>query len=248
MNKHALWKTWQEWQSHDYYWVDLSRTVSPDTAHWSGFEDMTVKKLFDYKDGFFVEEYNMVSQYGTHADAPCHFAEGTRTLDQIRPDELVLPLCVVDIADKVKGNDDYEATLEDIESWEAKHGRIPENAFVALQTDWSKRPKDMLDNLDADGNKHYPGWSIEVLRFLVNERDIGAIGHETSDTDSAVGAATTNFECEYYILEQERYQVELMVNLSEVPATGALIFTGFPKMKDGPGFSARCLALCPVSK
>ena len=243
MTKHSLWQEWEKWQGAPYVWVDLSRTVSPQTAHWSGFKDMDTKKLFDYDDGFFVEEYTMVSQYGTHIDAPCHFAKGTRSLDEIRPVETVLPLCVVNVADKVARDDDYEVGVQDFLDWEAVHGRIPEKAFVALRTDWSKRPDDQLDNPDEEGQKHYPGWSLEALTFLVEERNVAAVGHETSDTDSAVGAVKNNFACEYYILAQNRYQVELMVHLSELPPTGALIFTGFPKMKDGPGFTARCLAL-----
>lgn len=244
MRNYPLWQIWENWQKH-YHWVDLSRSVSPNTAHWSGFPDMKVRDMFQYKDGFFVEEYTMVSQYGTHIDAPNHFVQGNRGLDELLPAEMVRPLCVIDVSEKAALNDDYEITLTDVENWEKNHGKIPEEAFVALRTDWSKRPDDALNNEDEDGNKHYPGWSLDVLKFLVNERNISAIGHETSDTDSAVGAVKNNFACEYYILEQERYQVELMTNLSELPAKGALIFVGFPKMAGGPGFTARCIALCP---
>ena len=164
--------------------VELSHDVSPNTPHWSGFPAMSDRTMFDYPDGFYVNEFNIVSQYGTHVDAPCHFVEGRRTLNEIGAEELILPLCVIDITAKAAADEDYAATAQDILEWEAVHGRIPEGAFVALRTDWSKRED--MDNYDADGNKHYPAWGIDAVKLLVEERNITAIGHETSDTDPAV--------------------------------------------------------------
>lgn len=40
--------------------------------------------------------------------------------------------------------------------WEEEYGKIPEGAFVAFRSDWYK--KENLDNNDAEGNPHYPGW------------------------------------------------------------------------------------------
>lgn len=223
--------------------VDLSHELSPQTPHWSGFPAMSVSKKFDYPDGFLVHEFQIVSQYGTHADVPSHFIEGGRPMHEIAPEELLLPLCVVDITAKVAENVDYAVSVQDLLDWEEQYGRIPPKAFVAIRSDWSKR--DDLDNRDANGAKHYPGWSLDALKFLVEQRDVGSIGHETSDTDTAVGAARDGYICEYYILEQNRYQIELLKNLSELPPIGSLIFCGFPKVKDGPGFTARCIAICP---
>ena len=50
---------------------------------------------------------------------------------------------------------------------------------------------------------------------------------------------------EQYILETDRIQIEVMRNLDQVPAVGAMIVCAFPKLKDGTGFSARCFAICP---
>lgn len=237
-----LWKQYDEWRKNCRF-VDLSHELSPQTPHWSGFPDMSVDMFFDYDAGFRVHKFTLVSQYGTHADAPLHFVQGRKGLHEFGASELILPLCVVDIRDKIAGNDDYSATEDDMKAWEAKYGRFPEGAFVALRTDWSKRED--MDNCDAQGAKHYPAWGISALKFLVEQRNIAAIGHETSDTDSAAMAVKTNYECEFYILDQNRYQVELLRNLSEVPPVGSLIFCGFPIAKDAAGFTARCIAVCP---
>ena len=37
-----------------------------------------------------------------------------------------------------------------------------------------------------------------------------------------------------------------MRNLDQCPAVGAMIVCGFPKLKDGVGFPARCFAICPA--
>lgn len=237
-----LWDDYKRWQSECKF-VELTHALSPETTHWSGFDPMEITTKFTLDDGFFVQEFKTVTQYGTHIDAPGHFVAGMRLLDKIRPDEMVLPLCVVDISDKAKEDEDYSVTVKDFKKWEAEYGEIPEGCFVALRTDWSKRED--LDNCDADGNKHYPGWSMEALKFLIEERNIAALGHETSDTDPAVLGARDGLIMEYYVLEQDRYQIELMNNLSDVPPKGALIFCGFPKGKDFAGFPARCIAICP---
>ena len=111
--------------------VDLSHTVSPETPHWTGFPDMRDDIFFSYKkDGFYANEYRMVSQYGTHVDAPCHFIEGARSVDMISPDEMMLPLCVIDISSKAALDPDYAATIEDLEEWEAEYGRVPAGAVI----------------------------------------------------------------------------------------------------------------------
>ena len=238
-----LWKDYETWKTACKF-VDLSHELSPATPHWSGFDDMVVEMPFDYpRDGFRAHRFTLVSQYGTHADAPLHFVPGRMGLHEFGAKDLVLPLCVVDIRDRIAGNDDYAATRKDMTDWESQNGRFPQGAFVALRTDWSKRED--MNNYDAAGNKHYPAWGLDVLKFLVEERGTAAIGHETSDTDSAVEAATKGYLCETYILDQNRYQIELMRNLSEVPAVGSLIFCGFPSARDAAGFTARCIAICP---
>jgi kynurenine formamidase len=242
-----LWNMLESWK-RECRWVELSRAVSPETVHWAGFPTMQEKQIFDVvKDGFTVHEYQIVGQYGTHADAPSHFVAGGRTIDTFGIKDMVLPLCVVSACEQCAANPDYALSVEDILAWEKRNGRIPEGAFVAFRSDWSKKGgmKEM-QNADANGQNHYPGWSVDAIRFLVEERSVASIGHESSDTDPAVIAAAQGFPGELYILQQDRFQIELMVNLDQVPETGAVIFCTFPRVTGGAGFTARCFALCPA--
>ena len=228
--------------------VDLTHSFGPTTPHWKGFKAETVTTLYTIKkDGFNVQQFTHVGQWGTHIDPPAHFHEGLRTVDQIPPTEMVLPLVVIDVHTQVAKNPDYTLTLDDVQAWEAKHGRIPQHAFVAMRTDWSKRwpDQDAMQNHDAAGVAHYPGWSKPVLKLLYEERGITASGHETTDTDPGLATTKDDYSLESYILGLNHYQIEMLANLDQVPEAGALIIVTWPKQEGGTGFPARVIAIAP---
>ena len=80
---------------------------------------------------------------------------------------MVFPLVVIDISEKVKENVEYAVTVDDIKGFEAAYGDIPDGAFVALYTGWSRRWPDMdaISNFDQEGGEHFPGWSMEALEI-----------------------------------------------------------------------------------
>jgi kynurenine formamidase len=234
--------------------VDLTHAFAPGIPHWHGFPDEKRETLFWYEkgrgtagEGFFAESYTHVGQWGTHVDPPAHFVRGLRTVDQIPLQEMVLPLVVIDVHAEVAKNSDYTLSLEGVKKWEAEHGPIPAGAFVAMRTDWSKRWPDgaAMDNKDAAGVAHYPGWTMAALKYLYEERKITASGHETTDTDPGIASSKDDATLETYILSTNHYQIELLANLDQVPETGAIVIVSFPKPKGGSGFPARVFAICP---
>jgi len=228
--------------------VDLTHAFGPGTPHWKGFSDMKVRRLYTIdQDGFQVDEFCHVGQWGTHVDPPAHFHKGLKTVDQIDLQDMLMPLVVLDVHAKVAGNPDYVISVADVKAWETRHGRIPQHAFVAMRTDWSKKwPNDAaLQNRDAAGVAHYPGWSREVLQLLYEDRRIGASGHETTDTDPGVATSRDDYSLESYVLGTNHYQIELLANLDQVPEYGALVMVSFPKPQGGTGFPARVVAILP---
>src|ERR1700719_4175888 len=200
-------------QSHHF--VDLTHAFAPGIPHWKGAPDETVKTLYTVeKDGFRINEYCHVGQWGTHVDAPAHFHAGLHTVDAIDPKDMLMPLVVLDVHDKAAKNPDYLVTLDDVRAWEGRHGRIPRGAFVAMRTDWAKRWPDSaaLANRDAKGVFHYPGWSKEVFKLLYEERGISASGHETTDTDPGLRTTKDDYSLESYILSLNHYQIELLAH------------------------------------
>jgi kynurenine formamidase len=242
----SLWQVFDILNSKDY--VDLTHSFRPGIPHWEGFPNETVETAFNFStSGFLAQKFCLVGQWGTHVDAPAHFHQGKRTVDQIGVKEMVLPLVVLDIHQKVSANPDYTINMDDVSAWESRYGKIPEGCFVALRTDWSKRwpNQTAMLNGDRNGTLHYPGWSMEVLRYLYEDRKITASGHETTDTDPGLQTTKDNYTLESYVLGRDHFQIELLANLDEVPEYGALIVVAFPKPEGGSGFPARAFAILP---
>lgn len=236
--------------------VDLTQAFGPGIPHWSGYEDEVRRDVLDLaQTGFWAQAHTLVGAWGTHVDAPAHMHAGGRTVDALRPDEMILPLVVLDLSAEVERDPDTVVRPEHVHDWERRHGRIPEGAFVALRTDWSKRWPD--PDAVANGNRR-PGWTVEVLRLLYEERGITASGHETGDPDPGSSVSRPipadrplpevmheYYACESYILKQDRYEIEFLANLDQVPEAGAMVLVLFPKARHAPNFPARVIAVCP---
>jgi len=240
----------------DQRWVDLTHTFSPTIPHHASFRPAEFTRLFDHEDlidgkrvGCRSHEYRFAGQWGTHVDPPIHYHAGLRTQDEIPVAEMLLPLVVLDISRAVAANPDACVTLADVTAWEERWGRIPEGAFVALRSDWSKRwpDQDRMMNQDSAGISHFPGWSLPVLQLLFEARAIRACGHETTDTDPGIEACRGNDPLERYILGRNCWQIEMLTNLDQVPEAGAVIVATWPKAEQGSGFPARAFAICPES-
>lgn len=229
-------------------WVDLTHTFGPDSPHFSAFPDADFETLFDHDDGFFAQSFKFAGQYGTHIDAPIHFVRDTRFLDQLDLKELVLPLIVLDFSKEAAEDPNFTLGINHIEAFEKEHGEIEPGTFVALRTDWYKRwpDKEAFNNPDEDGNNQLPGWGLDALKYLFETRNIKAVGHETFDTDSAIDFRK-NGELlgEYYVLEQDTFQVEVLKNLDKLPPKGAVIFNICPKPEKASGFPVRSFAILP---
>ena len=234
--------------------VDLTHAFEPGIPHWPGFIDEKEEILYWYDEGvgtkgsgFYVQYFSHVGQWGTHVDPPAHFIKGLRTVDEIDVKEMLMPLVVIDVHEKVENNNDCTISMDDVRIWEAKYGKIPEKSFVVMRTDWYKRWHNMSQmlNRDSDGLPHFPGWSIDVLKYLFENCNITAIGHEPTDTDPGYASGKGDYSLEHYVLSTNNYQIELLANLDKVPEFGALVVVSFPKPKNGSGFPARVFAILP---
>jgi kynurenine formamidase len=244
---HELWEELARLKSA-YKWVDLSLELSPETPHWHGFDSLAVKPLYTFENTggvFLAYQYTLSGQYGTHTDFPGHFDPSGRLADSYGVEELAYSLVVIDKSAAVAANPDYVLTKEDVLEFEAAYGPIPAGSFVAFRSDWSKRGAAEYENKDAAGNSHYPGWDLEALKYLVDVRDVAAVGHETPDTDSAVTGSTVGFVGEDYVLDRGKLNVELLRNLDQAPPVGGIVFVAFPNLKGGTGFTSRVFAIAP---
>ena len=161
---------------------------------------------------------------------------------------MAYPLVVIDVSEKVARDVHYAVTVDDIKAYEAAYGVIPEGAFVALRTDWSKNwpDNDKLCGFDEEGNEDAPGWSLEALKYIYEVRHAAANGHETFDTDaSAVAAEAGDLICERYVLSQGHVQIELLDNLDKVAPAGAILLAAWPNIEGATGLPVRVVAITP---
>ena len=194
------------------------------------------------KNGYFMREFSMPEHFGTHLDAPAHFAAGLWTVDQIPPERLVSPLVVIDVRSKVTGNPDYQVGVDDISAWEHLHGEIPQSAVVIANTGWNSRWKspDQYRNADAKGVKHFPGYSKEAAKFLVEGRNVNGLGIDTLSIDYG---PSTDFPVHQYTMSHSIYHLENVANLDHVPESGAIVVAAPIKLEGGSGGPVRILAL-----
>lgn len=237
-------------------WVDLTHAFAPGIPHYSGFPDEEREVLYDYEgrtgsmgSGFLAHRYSHVGQWGTHCDPPAHFTPGGRTQDELGLEEMILPLVVLHLEDACAADPDLAITAEHVRAHERAHGEIPTGCFVALSTGWAAKwpDADAMADRDEGGVAHSPGWGVDALRFLVEERGVIAVGHDITDTDPGARVSAGEVPAETYILGADRWQLELMAGLDALPATGALIVATWPKPLGGTGFPARAFAIVPRS-
>ena len=213
---YKLWETLEE--AKKLKWVELSHSLNNDSPYWSGIPEGSVelcKVVFDWGNPMLdcrIHTFKFPGQFGTHIDFPGHFVKDGDLSEAYDVKQGVFPLCVIDITDKVAQDVHYAVTAQDIKDYEAKYGPIPDGAFVALRTDWYKNWPDMdaLSGIAEDGSENFPGWSMEALKYIYEERNAAANGHETLDTDaSAEAAKAEDLACERYVLAKGKLQIEV---------------------------------------
>lgn len=232
-------------------WIELSHPLNNESPYWGGIPKGAVelsKTVYDWGNELecLIQTFKFPGQFGTHIDFPGHFIKGEPLSEAYGVKDMVFPLVVINISEKVREDVHYAVTAEDIKAYERKYGEIPDGAFVALYTGWSKRWPDMdaICNYDQDGGEHFPGWSMESLKYIYEVRNAAANGHETLDTDASVLAAEAgDLACERYVLGKGKLQVEVLCNLDQVPEAGAVVIAAFLPIQGATGLPVRMWAI-----
>ena len=125
--------------------IDLTQTLTPEFPQialppemgqcWP-FRIEEVSKYDERGPGWYWNNFSCGEHTGTHFDAPIHWISGrdlpNNSVDTIPVQHFVAAACVIDCSEQVKADADYLMTVEDIERFEAKHGRIPKGAWVLM--------------------------------------------------------------------------------------------------------------------
>ena len=237
--------------------IDLTQTLAqdfptivlpPELGQCAPFRIEEVSRYDERGPAWYWNNISLGEHTGTHFDAPIHWISGkdlaNNAVDTIDVRNFIAPACVIDCSEQVKSNHDYLMTVEDIERYEAAHGRIPKGAWVLMRTDWSQRhDPEAYQNFDETG-QHTPGPSTEAVRFLVEERRVLGFGSEAIGTDAGQAFhLRPPYPCHYYMHGNSRYGLQCLSNLDLLPPTGSVIFAAPLKIKQGSGSPLRVLAL-----
>ena len=180
--------------------------------------------------------------FGTRIDAPAHFAQGLWTVDQIPTDRLIAPLVVLDVSANVKGRADYQISVDDIAQWEQAHNQIPLGSVVIARTGWDSRWQSAKSyrNADPKGTMHFPGYSSDAAKFLLEGRDTLGLGIDTLSIDYG---PSKDFPVRQYTLAHSVYQLENVANLDQAPAIGGMVVVAPTKLESSASGPVRILAL-----
>ncbi|MGZ8186144.1 MAG: cyclase family protein, partial [Methylobacter sp.] len=173
----------------------MSHSYDSATLYWpnnrKGFEHVTEAEG-KTSSGYYYSSYSICTPEhgGTHLDAPIHFAENKLTVDQLPLSSLTGNAVVIDVSRKALANRDYQITIEDIENWEKENNRIPDNTIILFRTGYGQfypnrkkyfgTPK---TGMAAIPELHFPGIFPATTQWLVEKRNIKAVGLDTPSLD-----------------------------------------------------------------
>jgi len=222
--------------------VDLTHAYGPDFPTYFGEPGISMESPYNFAEhGLNLKVLTVNEHTGTHIDAPLHFSADGQSVEAIPIGNLVCPLCVVHIHERAADDADAMLTPDDLKAWISANGPIPDNACVAMHSGWEQHlGTDRFRNADENGVQHYPGFHPEAAQMLIEET--GTIGI-ASDTLSLDTGSSSGFESHYAWLPTNRWGLENVANLANVPMAGATIIVGAPTHKGGTGGPARVLAL-----
>ncbi len=163
-------------------------------------------------------------------------------MDQIPAERLIAPLVVLDVSADVANHPDYQISVEDIIKWEQAHSQIPLGSVVLARTGWDSRWHSASDyrNADQNGTMHFPGYSGDAARFLVEGRSVLGLGIDTLNIDYG---PSKDFPVRQYTLAHSVYQLESVANLDRAPVVGGMVVVAPSKVESGSSGPVRILAL-----
>lgn len=220
---------------------DLTHELFPDFPTYFGEPQLKIVSKFNYKDHKFnLNEWIVNEHTGTHVDAPLHFSADGRSVAEIPVENLVVPLAIIDIREKASGNADAQVTPDDVKAWVAKNGPIPDKACVAMLSGWDAHVTSAkFRNADDKKVMHFPGFHVEAAKMLLETTTASGMAVDTLSLDFG---PSPDFATHYAWLPAGRWGLECAANLGRLPAKGAMLVLGAPKIRGATGGPCRAMA------
>lgn len=217
--------------------IDLTHEIDPLMPSWTGRPAFRFEVKMDYDEGVRVLKYSCHAGVGTHIDAPAHFFRDGKRVAEIPLEELMAPLCVIDVSAKRAPH--LFIQPEDVVQYEERWGEIERGNFVCGYTSWDAYWHDATRyrNADASGKMRFPGFSKEAAELLV-ARGVSGIGIDTLSPDGS----HDGFPVHEVILGSGKWIVENVAHLKSVPARGTTMGIFPMKIAVGTEAPVRCIS------
>jgi len=232
--------------------IDLTHSFSKESIYWVTAKEFELEEVFkgETDQGYYYSANNFATAEhgGTHIDAPIHFAKNKQTVDEIPLENLIGNAIKIDVSENAIKSPNYLISIEDFTNWEKEEGmEIPEGAIVLLETGFSKFYPDKIKYLGTEERGeaaikklHFPGLAPEAAQWLVEKRDIHAIGIDTPSIDYG---QSTKFESHVILLSQNIPVFENLTNLNKLPTKDFQVIALPMKIKGGSGGPLRIIAI-----
>ena len=235
-------------------WVDLTYPFSSETLYWpnnpTGFVRDT---LFEGKTpgGYYYSSFSFCAPEhgGTHLDAPVHFAEGKKSVDELSLIQLTGHASVIDVAAKAVDNRDYLVSVDDVQQWEKANGALADSAILLFRTGYGKFYPDRVRYFGTDkrGDSavallHFPGIDPNLAEWLLKNRKIKAVGIDTPSIDYG---QSSDFKTHRLLLAENIPAFENVANMDQLPVKNSYIVALPMKIKKGSGAPLHIIAFVP---
>lgn len=227
---------------HYHKIIDLSHKISPQIPRWSGDPPIQFTPVADYQNhGYYLRQFSLGEHSGTHINAPNTFDQNGISIDQYQPESLVCPAIVIDFTQQSADHADAVLTKDHIQEWERENQPIPPQSIVLLYTGWQNKWFDSqaFFNPDSQGKYHFPGFDLNAIQFLLEQRKIKGVGIDTHGIDPG---QEQSFSANQFLLKNAGIVLENLNNLDQLPPQGIYLVIGILKLQGGSGSPVSVLA------
>lgn len=206
--------------------LDLSHTLKTGMQIYPGDPEVSISKGLVHKEDYcHVDRLNIGSHTGTHIDAPYHFLEEGKRIDQFPASYFIGRGVVIKLAAK-KGNEPI--SLSELIPFE---DQLQKGTVALLCTGWDSY-------FGLPEYLSHPYLSSEAAEFLV-ACGIKIVGTDALNIDSSING---EFPAHDVLLSKEVLIVENLRGLNEIPQNPEGYFSFLPlKIKDSDGSPVRAV-------
>lgn len=213
----------------------LSHVLTTDASIFPGDPETEIETVFTVAEDFFLlERVSLSTHTGTHLDAPAHFIEGGRSVDEMDASEFVFPAYIIDVRARMAAEGpDFVLTVDDVVEYERRNGSIRDDSLVIIRTG---RAEDFATPAYAD---NAPGFSGDAVQWLFDERSISGVGSDSYGPDATIDE---DFSATYTALANDGISIPGLTNLDSMNLRGDLIIAPPVRLDSGSGYQVNPLA------